>query len=85
MPIPFIPSDEMDGGQELIPDQDDDIGRQNRGQLAHLLDDRERVGEEAVEQHNQPQQREQGKEAVKGDSCRNERDIVVPCALVGPR
>ena len=60
------------------------VGR-TAGQRAHMLDHRQRVGDEAIGEDDQAKQRKQREEAVEGDAGRDQPDIVVPRALVGPR
>src|SRR5438270_2436982 len=69
---------------QLVADNECDVGREHGSQRAHMLDNGERIGGDPIDQHHQPQKRQQREEAVEGDSGRDEADIVVPHALVRP-
>ena len=68
---------------QLVADEEGDVGRKHRGQRPHVLDHGERIGGEAVNEDDQPEQRKKRKEAVESDPGRDQRDIVVPHPLVG--
>ena len=48
-----------------------------------MLDHRQRIGGEAVDQYDEPKQRKEGKESVESDSSGYEPHIVVPHPLIG--
>ena len=74
-----------DGVHQLVADDEGDVRRKHGGQRAHMFDHRERIGREPIGENDQPEQRKQREEAVESNAGRDEADIVVPHALVGPK
>jgi hypothetical protein len=74
----------FDHRQQLLRDDRRHVSGKHRGQRPHLLDHRMRIGEEAVGEDDQSQQRKKREEGVESDARGHQADIVRHRPLEAP-